>query len=58
MFKSLHPAVEAAIIFLILALLLCFTADAQEVKYCKNYQSGEIVIVEANMPCPFGTAEL
>ena len=35
-------------------------ADAGDVKYCKNYSSdsGEIVAVDAGMPCPWGTVEL
>jgi hypothetical protein len=59
MFKSLHPGVEAAGIFFVLAILAAIAdCRAQDVKYCKNYQTGEIVVVEANMPCPFPTAEL
>ena len=59
MFRSLHPAVEAAIIFLILALLMCVKPEATpEIKYCKNYETGEVIVVEANQPCPFPTAEL
>ena len=29
MFKSIHPALEAAFIFLLLAFLTCVTAEAQ-----------------------------
>ncbi len=44
-------------------VLLCWavgmtTTEAQEVKYCKNFTTGDIVVVEAGMPCPFPTVEI
>lgn len=33
-------------------------ALAQEVKYCKNYQTGTIIVVEASYPCPYPTVEI
>jgi len=59
MFKSIHPAVEAALIFLLLAVLMCIDdAWAQDVKYCKDAQTGDVIVVEAGMPCPFPYHEL
>lgn len=31
---------------------------ATEVKYCKDYTTGKIYVVEKNMPCPYPTVEL
>jgi hypothetical protein len=60
MFKSMHPAVEAALIFSVLCLLmLAKPCEATpEIKYCKNFETGEVFVVEANMPCPYPTVEL
>ena len=34
-------------------------ADAQdEVKYCKDARTGQVIVVEASMPCPFPYREL
>ena len=29
-----------------------------EVKYCKNFETGEIIVIEEGYPCPFPTAEI
>ena len=29
-----------------------------QVKYCKNFTTGEVFVVEANMPCPYPTVEI
>jgi hypothetical protein len=35
------------------------SAQAQDkVKYCKNAQTGEIITVQSNMPCPFPTHKI
>lgn len=34
------------------------TIEAQEVKYCVDLETGEVIVVEAGMPCPFPMAEL
>lgn len=39
--------------------VLAVDATAQDkVKYCKNAQTGEIIVVQENMPCPFGTHKI
>lgn len=43
---------------LILILLLSGAVQAQDVKYCKNAQTGEIIVVEVGYPCPFPTHEI
>ena len=47
-----------ALAIMILDLIWASKGYAQDVKYCKNYQTGEVIVVEANMPCPFPMAEL
>lgn len=52
---------DVSIVFaLLIAGIIVLMPDAlsQEVKYCKNYTTGEIVVVEKGMPCPYPTAEL
>jgi len=59
MFKSIHPALEAAIIFLILAAAMSVPAESQDVvTFCKNYETGEIVVVGEGMPCPYPTVRV
>jgi hypothetical protein len=43
-----------------LVVLYGLNAQAQDddVKYCKDFETGEIIVVEAGMPCPGTTAEL
>jgi len=41
-----------------LIVLYGLNAKAQDVKYCKDFETGEIITVEAGMPCPGTTAEL
>ena len=44
---------------LTLGSLVVAQAEAQDkVKYCKNAQTGEVITVEANMPCPFPMHEI
>jgi hypothetical protein len=33
-------------------------AAQDKVKYCKNAQTGDIITVEVNMPCPFPTHKI
>ena len=48
-----------ALMTVILAAGLVDIAVAQDkVKYCKNAETGEIIVVEINMPCPFPTHEI
>ncbi len=55
MFKSIHPAVEAALIFMVLAFATAITdVSAQDVTYCKHGQTGKIITIESNYACPFG----
>lgn len=41
-----------------LALSVAMYTPAQDVKYCRNAETGEIIVVEAGMPCPYPTHEL
>jgi len=50
--------ITAAVLAFCLADWLIHPAAAQDVKYCKNYQTGEIIVVDAGMPCPYPTVEL
>ena len=43
-----------ALIFAVVVL----DSIGQEVKYCKNYETGEIAVVEKGFPCPFPMVEL
>lgn len=44
----------------LLAVLVTFlftasVCNAQDVKYCKNAKTGAIIVVKANLPCPWPT---
>ena len=54
MYKAIMTVAATAII------LLALDAYAQDdkVKYCKNATTGEIITVEASMPCPLPTHEI
>ncbi len=56
--RDLLAGMIGFIIALVISMLLSNATQAQDVKYCKNFQTGEIVVVEINMPCPFPMAEL
>ena len=43
-----------ALIFAVVVL----DSIGQELKYCKDYETGEVVVVEAGKPCPFPMGEL
>ena len=43
-----------ALIFAVVVL----DSIGQEVKYCKNYETGEIAVVEKGFPCPYPMGEL
>ena len=58
MFKLLHTAFFATLIFLVLMLFTATPAPAQDVTYCKDYETGEIFIVEVGYPCPFPSVQL
>ncbi len=57
MINSMHPSVLAALLFLVFALV-SVADNAQEVKFCKNATTGEIIVVEVGYPCPFPTHEI
>ena len=48
---------------LLLLLVVLFTAPAMaqevktQVKYCKNYETGQVIVVQVGYPCPFPTAD-
>ena len=51
--------IATAIGLLALILLMGWQiSNAQEVKYCKNLRTGEIVVVQKNYPCPSGTVKI
>ena len=39
-------------------LTLCAVADDSKIKYCKNYETGEIIVIEKGYPCPSPTVEI
>ncbi len=46
-------------VFIVVCLVVFGSfAAAQDVKYCKNYQTGEIIVIEAGYPCPSPTSEI
>lgn len=38
--------------------LMSFVCAQGGVKYCKNLQTGEIIVVEEGYPCPSGTVKI
>jgi len=49
---------NALLALLVTFVFTAFMCSAQEVKYCKNAKTGEIVVVQAGYPCPFPTHKL
>ncbi len=52
---------QYAIALLVILLIMYVPAEAQpeepeDVKYCQNMETGEIIVVRADMPCPYPTA--
>ena len=50
-------------LILTVAIIVCATlavidgakqALAQDVAYCKHGQTGQVIVIESNMACPFG----
>ncbi len=47
----------------LLAVLVTFVftgsmCQAQDVKYCKNAKTGDIIVVETGYPCPYPTHKI
>ena len=40
--------------FIVLAVLLGTQAMAQDVAYCKNGTTGQVITIQAGYACPFG----
>ena len=55
MSKQLAIWTTIAVAFLLLAMQ---AMSQDKVKYCKNYETGEVIVVEAGYPCPYPTAEI
>lgn len=55
-----HRRAGTTIIIAILLALVVFLTEgyAQQVKYCKDLQTGQVVVVEANMPCPYPMVQI
>lgn len=50
-----------ALLLLVIVLMPAYIAGAsanEKVKYCKNYQTGQIIVVDKYMPCPYPTVEI
>ena len=48
-----------SVVFVLLAILFATNAWSNDkVKYCKNYETGEVIVIEAGYPCPFPTSEI
>ena len=39
-------------------LIITILMNEPNVKFCKDFQTGKIVVIEAGFPCPFGTIEI
>ena len=46
------------ILMIAVTLLIVVKSNAQEVEYCKNATTGEIITVQARMPCPYPTYKI
>jgi hypothetical protein len=48
--------IVAAVVFVLFIGAVCFAGlgQAQDVTYCKNAQTGEVIVIEAGHACPFG----
>jgi hypothetical protein len=51
------PIVGATLVFILFTALVS-ESNAQKVKYCKNATTGDIITVQAGMPCPYPTHEI
>ena len=40
---------------LVISIILMQDPD---IKICKNFKTGEVIVVEAGMPCPFPTVQI
>ena len=45
-------------IMVALVVLYGLNAKAGDVKYCQDLETGDIITVPENMPCPYPTAEM
>ena len=52
---SKQNALLAVLVTFVFTASMC---TAQEVKYCKNGRTGDIIVVQAGYPCPFPTHKL
>ena len=55
---SRHDAENPRLLYVMLLLGMAAGVYAQDVKYCRDARTGEIITVEAGQPCPFPTHEL
>ena len=46
--------VAITLMFFIFAVGLVGQIAAQEMAYCRNAETGEVIVIEANMVCPMG----
>lgn len=55
-----QEAIDALIIVGLMAALFFMTYQCQAapVKHCRNAETGQIITVEAGMPCPYPTHEV
>ncbi len=59
MFENKHVIAAIVVTILIFGLLAWGVAQASpDIKLCKNFETGEIYVVEANMPCPYPSVEI
>ena len=55
----MNDAIEAVAVLILFSIAIwAVDSEAQAVTYCKNYETGEIIVVEAGMPCPYPTVQL
>ena len=46
------------VLMITVAMFIGVKSNAQEVKYCKNAKTGEIITIQAGYPCPFPTYKI
>jgi len=52
--------IESIAVFVVFTAILAVSSKCtgSDVKYCRNAETGEIIVIEAGYPCPSPTHEL
>ena len=54
----MKSAAIGGVVGLVIYGLLVFMTEAQEVSYCKDAETGKVIVVEAGYPCPYPTHKI